>query len=293
MGWAVCWVALCSCSSLPEAPKGAARVRPSDTPMNREGHFGLILLPIALENGKPMWFIVDTGSPYTILDASLEPKLGESLGSSSIHSTYGTMPGHLCRAPTLLLNGTQLQTGHKVRTADLSKPSQDLAGITHTNQRVMGVLGMDCLGHYCIQLDFASRSVRFLDSSHLNKQALGEALPLSFFFNAIYVRQNLLGEAARTRVDTGCNFDGEVKTLAFRQRFGAKRQLVEEHACGVFAGDTYSDLCIIADANLNLIGLHFLARHVVTFDFPARMMYLSRIPTQQPTAGTNGQALAR
>lgn len=292
--YTACLVGLCSCASLPETPKSPARVLPPETTLNREaGHFGLLLLPIAMEGGEPLCFAVDTGAPYTLLDASFEPRLGKSLGRSRPRSTYGLMPGHFYRAPALLLNGTQLQTGRRIATADLSRMSEDLNRITQAQWRVMGVLGMDCLGHYCIQLDFTDHRVRFLDSDHLNQDALGKAFPLTFSWNAVYVNQNLLGRAERTRIDTGANFDGELKSRAFRQWSGSSRELVEEHGRGWFAGEPYSDLCITADGNCNVIGLRFLARHLVTFDFPSRMMYLKRMPMRASATANKGQALVQ
>ncbi len=289
IGCATSILALSSCASLPETPKGAACVLPSETPINCEaGLSGLIQLPIVLDSGEPLQFILETGSPYTVLDASLEPKLGESLGHCTSRSVYGVMPGHLFRAPALFLNGTQLQTGRRVRTADLSELSDALNRVTNSKRQILGVLGMDCLGHYCIQLDFTSRRVRFLDSRRLDKEALGKPFPLTFSRNAVYVNENLLGQATRTLVDTGCNFDGQLKTRAFGQWIGSKRQLVEEHGCGWFAGDKYTDLFITADGNLNVIGLRFLARHLVTFDVPSRMMYLNRLPTKPPGHATTG-----
>jgi hypothetical protein len=286
LGYTACLLFLCSCALLPETPKGSARILPAETSLNSEaGHVGLIVLPITFASGEPICFVVDTGAPCTLLDKSLEPRLGKSLGRSWVWSTYGLSTGHIYPAPALLLNGTPLQTGHRIRTADLSPISKDHNRITHSQRRIMGVLGMDCLGHYCIQLDFTNHRVRFLDSGHLNKDSLGKPLPLTFSWNAVYVNQNLLGKAERTRLDTGANFDGELRTRAFRQWSGSDR-LVEEHGCGCFAGERYSDLCITADGNLNTIGLRFLARHLVTFDFPSRMMYLNRLPTQATRPAT-------
>ncbi len=42
---------------------------------------------------------------------------------------------------------------------------------------------------------------------------------------------------------------------------------------GAFGGETYTKL-IIDSANHNFLGLRFLARHVVTLNFPKHTMYL-------------------
>jgi hypothetical protein len=44
----------------------------------------------------------------------------------------------------------------------------------------------------------------------------------------------------------------------------------------MLGGDTYPDIYLNGDGKYNGIGLRFLARHLVTFDFPKRTMYLKR-----------------
>ena len=58
---------------------------------------------------------------------------------------------------------------------------------------------------------------------------------------------------------------------------GEGRPVVEAgfpHA--TFGGEIYDKLIVDA-ANHNFLGLHFLARHVVTLNFPKHTMYLRRI----------------
>jgi hypothetical protein len=62
----------------------------------------------------------------------------------------------------------QLHTGTKVWTGDF-KDLPSLAG-----KPPLGILGMDCLSDYCLQLDFAQRKLRFLDPNRLDASSLGE-----------------------------------------------------------------------------------------------------------------------
>jgi hypothetical protein len=59
-----------------------------------------MFLKLHLETGEELPFAFDTGSPITILDKSLETKLGKRLGSKKVHygwkengqpSTFGTV----------------------------------------------------------------------------------------------------------------------------------------------------------------------------------------------------------
>jgi hypothetical protein len=117
----------------------------------------------------------------------------------------------------------------------------------------MGILAMDCLRHYCVQLDFQAGKMRFLDSKSLDVTQLGKPYPLKFWlYTPLYTDHVGLagGKTARSLVDTGWNLDG---------------------SC-VWDGQTYTDLDVGTEGNI--LGLRFLARHLVTFDFPRRTMYL-------------------
>ncbi len=74
----------------------------------------------------------------------------------------------------LYLGETRLLLDDRVTTDDLSRmfPGQS---------SIKGVLGMDCLRHYCIQLDFTARKMRFLDPDHLQTDGLGKAFPMANF----------------------------------------------------------------------------------------------------------------
>src|SRR5690606_11672800 len=45
-----------------------------------------------------------------------------------------------------------------------------------------GILGMDCLQHYCIQLDFDRHTIRFLGSDDSDDGTWGEAFPLAYSY---------------------------------------------------------------------------------------------------------------
>ncbi len=290
----------CSCAISLETTNGLVHALPGELPINYEARrFGLILLPVRIGDGEEMLFAMETGGPFTLLDRSLEPKLGKPLRRGKVQSVYGVLSGRYYPAPTLRLNNTPLQTGPKVMTTDLTRLSEDLSRITHTNHRIMGLLGMDCLEHYCIQMDFTNREMRFLNPDHLQSEKLGKAFPLIILSGGVFVGENLLGmKGQRTQVDTGCTFDGELKTKIFK-RWTNRNVLVNGttiqpvYPNGVFGGDTYPDLHVTGDGNRNTVGLRFLARHLVTFDFPGRLMYLKRTTTEPLAANNNGRALAR
>src|SRR6476646_4832157 len=55
---------------------------PAEVTMNTEaGRGGCLIVKATLENGEELPFLVDTGTPLTVLDKSLAPGLGERLAT--------------------------------------------------------------------------------------------------------------------------------------------------------------------------------------------------------------------
>jgi hypothetical protein len=275
-----CLGLLCSCAAAHSIHPNL----PAETAFNEDaGRGGELLLTLHLQSGEDLLFLVDTGSSGVLLDRSFEQRLGRCFWTEKMHGAFGIQKMRLFRGQNLYLGNTQLQTGNWIWTADLRMLSSALSQSTH-NRPVMGILGMSCLKHYCIQLDFTTDTMRFLDSSGIKNVDLGKALPLhtlAIGAGCFSIRENLAGvRGPRTLIDTGCNFDGWLTPKLFQRWTNQLNPSfsVETHSPnGVLDGDSYSDLYLSkGDRAFNGIGLRFLARHLVTFDFPKRTMYLKR-----------------
>lgn len=270
-----------SCSStLPSWNQNAspAAERPAEVTLEKWVGRGMMLqTTIHLQNGAEFPCALDTGSPTSALPAAAEPMLGERLGSANF-LTLGKPPlerTHLYPAPKIYLGNTLLETGDVIETWNSPE----------------AILGMDCLSHYCIQLDFVAGKMRFLDPENLDVAELGKAFPLAGSPYAMIKHAGLFqlcnGELL---IDTGCFADGYLDPLLFRAavlgqnaglvpmkgRFEAKIPDFAEVPKCVWDGKTYADLKI-GRGPQNLIGMRFLARHLVTFDFPKGVMYLKRV----------------
>ncbi len=278
---------LCSCATKNSVPLQL----PADAGINPEaGRGGWLLVKLKSDSGEELSFVVDTGSPQTIFDKSLEPVLGKRLGTKKIrYGFYQATSGGMYAAPRLHLGNTQLLTGNRILTDDLhQKISTSIAGI----------LGMDCLRHYCIQIDFDSRRVRFLNPDCPANDEWGKAFPLTILFGCVFTHMDFFGWGnVYARLDTGFigGVDASVSPSQFRKE--VKRQMpvmmvksqgqTKETECVgcfercVFGGETYTNLAIgewnsVPLSARTLVGLQFLARHRVTFNFPKRMMYLKQ-----------------
>jgi hypothetical protein len=158
----------------------------------------------------------------------------------------------------------------------------------------MGFLGMDCMRHYCVQFDFEAGEVRFLEPDALKPSELGKAFPLTFTREGcpLLPKGSLLGQEVAL-IDTGFDGDGALRPKLFRRAIreqsaqpnGEKHQRLSK--C-VWEGNGYTDLSV-AEAE-NTLGLGFLARHLVTFDFPRRIVYL-KCTTSGPLYDNHTQGL--
>jgi hypothetical protein len=252
---------LCSCATKPQQSLIVpATELPADVQINKEaGRGGHLMITVRLENGEELPMMVDTGAPLTVFDKSLESKLGKQRGTIKIRMVQGTwQKDAMFKSPKLYLQNTALRLGSVVATHDFKG-------------HPMGILGMDCLKHYCIQLDFQAGKMRFLGPGEVNVTNCGKAFPLTSEHNYPFIHQaGLFGENTNLLVDLGCDIDG---------LYGEKTN----KGFGVYlpeckwAGDSYTNLTIVFVKNFNVIGLGFLARHLVTFDFPSNKIYLKQI----------------
>ena len=245
-----------------------------------------IYVKLRMETGKEFVFLVDTGRPHTSFDKSLEPLLGKRLGRTLFFEPLidGLSFADVYKAPKIYLGDTPLITGSRIYAYNWQRYQSG----------EMGVLGMDCLRHYCVQFDFAHNKIRFLDPDHLNPSDLGTPFPLTIILGLVIAHGDCFGVGNMYFCpDTGDTaFDATIKPSLFRRKLkqgpfwtynmplpnGASTG-VAGFTNSIFAGETYTHLVInrwYTWPDGDLLGLPFMARHLVTFNFPKRMMYLKQ-----------------
>jgi hypothetical protein len=269
---------LCSCAT-------QNSIRPSlpvEIPFNKDAGFDQrIYLTLHLENGRELLFSADTGVAYTVLDKSLEPILGKCLGTERLNYTWlGKVTANVYDAPKLYLGSTPLLTGNQIATYDMSSQWPSDRGL-------MGVLGMDCLRHYCIQLDLAAHKIRFLDPNHPGNEESGQKFPITFLDGRPWIYAKFFGRSyASFLIDTG---DGEddvyLKPKLFEQESRNHIFKSGKSSAGVlmnsvffpeivFNGEACTNFALGDCPDKNGLGLRFLSRHLTTLNFPKRTMYL-------------------
>ena len=261
---------------------------PATVAMNQDaGRSQLLFVTLRLEDGQELPCEVDTGCFNTTLDQSLEPKLGKRCDTGSVSIMGAIHEVGVYATPKLYLGGVLLQhTGTNVGTCDFKWLSA-LVG-----RPVMGILGMDVLKQYCVQLDFASRKIRFLDPD-TPAEGLGQPFVLTGPpEEGIYIRNNLVGNqgsGSLTAIDLGCLGDGWLTPALFQQWTNQALSLMAgqvHYPDAQLGGEIYPEVWLergepwaLGEPEHNGIGIYFLARHLVTLDFPRHTLYLKRTST--------------
>jgi hypothetical protein len=263
----------------------APSVFPFEIDMNKDAGRGEWLFTNVRVGGQELPFFLDTGAPVTCVDKSLEPKLGKRFFSMPTRTFLFTNASAVYAAPPFYLGKTLLTNLETcVMVMDCSNYSQ-LAG-----RPVMGILGIDVLQNYCIQLDFAANKVRFLDDHHLDKSKLGTAFPLKQLLNGCYyLDDNLVGTPGPgSLIDIGDNADGWLVAGTFKQWTHPPATPSPGEAGypdGMLGGKRYTRLTLrdigtntsmAPMTDYNGLGLQFFARNLVTLDFPNQTLYLKQ-----------------
>jgi hypothetical protein len=286
----VCLGLLCSCATRDSVRPGL----PAEVAFDQmPGTDQRIFLTLHLEDGKELLFIADTGAPGTLLDKSLEPLLGRCLQTAEVNwNALGILTnGNIYAAPKLYLGNTRLLTGDLMCTDDVNRMSP--------GRPIMGILGMDCLRHYCLQLDLAAHRLRFLDPDQPDIPGQKFPLRLSWSDGKPRLRARFFGSSYATYLmDTGCPEDVDLPPKLFAResqylpgqasgqtQYSKQMKLsagVVKHTI-VFPEVTFNgEACtnfVLADSPAgNLLGLRFLSRHVATLNFPKRTLTLQPAP---------------
>jgi tetratricopeptide (TPR) repeat protein len=271
----------------------------AEAPMNAgAGDGDMIYVTLRLEEGPPLLFLVDTGTAVTTLDETLAPQLGKQIDTVVWTDAAGVATAmRKIKSPALLLGKCRLLLDDCVDTSDL-KFVRETSG-----HPVMGILGMDCLKNYCVQLDFEALKIRLLDSSHASNNLSGRGFAMRRNHLGLWsVQGNVVGlEKVDAMLDSGDTSDGALASDLFDQAVrsnatatsvlpftsvsgpGGERR-VARFAYQLFGGETYPDL-LLAQAPYNTLGLRFLARHTATLDFPRTTMGLERRKTAPAAEG--------
>lgn len=252
---------------------------------------GVLLIKPALQDGTDLACIVDTGSPVSILDKKLARQAGKK--GPRINLLLWDVPhkGRLHASPAVLANGAPLKMGGEIALISMKRIAAD------SGYPVKAILGMDCLTNYCVQLDFTGAKLRLLEANETHPDEWGTGYSLELlnhgqsepgyvrsFFSPIHFVGN---GPAHVLLDTGLAMDGAASENWLNEQAEQGRAIKRfsddqrKWMFPVFAweGRNYTNVVMIRaeggiDGETGFMGLRFLARHLVTLNFPEKKIYL-------------------
>ena len=266
-----------------------------------EGHFKTestsVYLPLTIE-GKTCSFLFDTGASFVVLDKGFEHLLGEPLSveqaqartglvfaTKEVITPNGTIALELYKALPLKLGKLQIANKYPYVTADL-KSVWPFSG-----EKFCGILGSSFLHQFRWELDFKKGEIKAYIGVEPYSGTYTTRSRLNFSRAKIpQVLIDLHGKEVIFDLDTGDNGSGrvqkeELKFLQVKKEVNkiSKNEVVTISALTRgrefrvknfdFEGINYTNM-VMQLSDQNAIGLAFLKRHKVVFDFPFKTLYL-------------------
>jgi hypothetical protein len=247
---------------------------------------GLMIMPVGIQKQEYL-FIVDTGAYTTIFDKTLRNLLDKPEGIEKATTAAEPISVENFKSP-------ELSVGPFIIQKDSQILCMDLQSLTMADGRqIRGILGMNFLKNHILQINPDKSYFSFLKSDTIGKYFPGQKINLTFDNTGrMKINGKILGNmTVEFIIDTGNNTTGTLNADTFEQLARQKDVKVAETYVVTGAGlrktrvmrisritigsYEYKDV-ILGEATSNVLGLDFLSRHLVTIDFPNKILYLQK-----------------
>jgi predicted aspartyl protease len=247
---------------------------------------GPILLPVTFK-GKELLFVLDTGTSHTAFDNSLKLELGKVKKIEKALTLGSPIKTEIFDAPEAFLGTLNLKDSNEVSCLDLKMLSL-IDGRT-----ISGIIGLNFLKKHILQIDFDQGTLSFLQL--VEGQDPNWGIELLLRYDKIgwpYITSNIFDNVnVNFVIDTGSNSTGalasgifekiisETKPKTCESLFATASGVIRKRECridSISVGPFEYKQLIFSEANWSHLGLLFLSRHTVTFDFPNSRIYLKK-----------------
>jgi len=269
-----------------------------------------ILLPVKFQ-GKEYLFELDTGSSHTLFDGSFKDKLGKRRKIVSGKTPAGIMKFAIYDAPDAYLGPLNLKDSHTVIVMNLERISsasgKRIHGIIGMNFLKKYVVSIDFDNGLVSFLKSKKNEDIFISSQQNSEHPdWGQEIPIKYkhFPLVPYFTADIDGNEVDFLIDTGLKYNIDNEPVNhLRGRLGSKTfkklssKILFENKYNTIVtarGKTHSDFIkstitenfsigsfeykdvIFDQSDESYLGMPFLSRHLVTFDFPNKKMYLKQ-----------------
>ena len=246
---------------------------------------GALLLPVRI-GAMDHFFVLDSGSNTTLLDATLCP--GDPKRVVTADGPEGKVDVKIYTTPTASVGKLPLAPLKFVLARDLTQIRRVFG------DPIEGILGMDFLHRYVVHVNFDKGEVLFLRSAPIDA---GNEVPLGWDPDSGLPRVDaelVPGESTSFVIDTGnCGLESgnltrlEMRTLAKKHGFRQVSTDLAESLSGRSTTRSYQgkvlrlgvfsvESPVLGESSINMLGLGFWSRFTVTFDSPESKLYLRK-----------------
>lgn len=240
-------------------------------------------------------FMVDTGAPVTTLDALLIKELQKADRAMRARVPLQERIPNLYIPPKMIVKGTT--TGEIEFPAECAVMSADLSRArAGSEQPIVGILGMDLLERYAMELDLEGGTLRLLDSESLPAAKHDASLEIVMRDRRPCLPVGSRGVEFWALLDTGAllslgierdvydrlvdreelwRFPFEVEFEGQKRMGLATEGLLREFKVGPF---THYLLKVKDHEPVSLLGVYYWRRYRCVFDFPKKQVYLDKGP---------------
>ena len=245
-----------------------------------------ILLPVTFKD-KEYLFLLDTGSSHTVFDTSFRHELGEVKSVQKGLTSGSPILAEFFNAPEAFLGPLNIKECGKTACVDLKMFNLVLG------KKVSGIIGMNFLNKYVVRIDFDKGTLSFLQPMEEHHPDWGIELAMEHDSLGWPQITGLVLDGIEVDfvIDTGADSTGGLDSNIFEQTLSENKlktcEILFATASGVIRERqmriknlsvgllNYADL-IFGESNISHLGLSFLSRHIVTFDFPKSRIYLKK-----------------
>jgi hypothetical protein len=247
-------------------------------------HAGFLSLPVEL-NGKKYRFLLDTGASQTAFDLSFQDELGEPIDTIDVATGGSDLRLRVYACPDASIGNLPLRAGCA------NVVGLDLAAVREAaGKDIRGIVGMDFLRHWVVRINPDRGKIALLSS--VDEATAGSPRKLTRVDDSFFLGADIPGWGPeKFLVDTGavyvsCDLEenlfewlchcktvfgfGTVTYEAASGHVTRRQGRLSQLTMGPFQ---HHGLLCSAHARLNILGLEYLCRYIITFDFPNETAY--------------------
>lgn len=249
-----------------------------------------ITLPVKVD-GEWCHFVVNTGAPITILDPSFAKRLSPASEPSKRLVPRTSLT--LYKSPKIVVAGSE--KGSLAFPSERPVACENLETFTITSDlKFSGVLGMDFLSSYALDLDLSQGIVKILDSAKYKSTGNPVVRPITMEglrpvlslesnrgrFDGLIATGAMASLFLDKRVAKSLFESGEVRATEFRVEIDGKTERLrgsEARLESLYIGPfVHHDLVVYPEDGTSLIGLYYWRRYHCVFDFPRNRVLLEK-----------------